>query len=206
MSDALYACMCPYCISLWYCRIHEKMMLSTIPIDKDYFREFAKSHNALLFPAFELQRLLRKKCLGKTFWIECSKRRIELSNGHYLTVAQINDMINKNAFSVNPSFSYVDDDSKYYHPQKVVDSDPVSINHDVDRIMDVKGTFSKRRGSNATATSGTITPQPSKEKRKLLLAHFAVYLTVSQRIFLLVGYKLILNMEGVWIDQMVGLK
>ncbi len=42
------------------------------------FRHFVKTHNLLLFPAFMLQRALRKKLLSHSFWERCTKQRKEL--------------------------------------------------------------------------------------------------------------------------------
>lgn len=40
------------------------------------FREFAKTHPALFFPAFEMQRLIQTKILGKMFWKRHAEKRL----------------------------------------------------------------------------------------------------------------------------------
>lgn len=57
------------------------------------FSEFAKSHQNMLFPAFNLQLHLQNKVLGRSFWERCSKKRYELSKGKYITMAELLDMV-----------------------------------------------------------------------------------------------------------------
>jgi hypothetical protein len=64
-------------------------------IDKDVFREFTRRHPALLFPAFELQRVFRKHCLGEAFWKKLTQKRIDLSSGRFLSVGEIIEMLNR---------------------------------------------------------------------------------------------------------------
>lgn len=47
----------------------------------DKFREFVRSHPALLFPAFQMQLALQQAVLGVRFWEHCSAKRIRLSDG-----------------------------------------------------------------------------------------------------------------------------
>jgi hypothetical protein len=88
-----------------------------------------KKHQALLYPAFEIQKIIRKKCLGKRFWVNYSKRRIELSKGNYMTMKQINELINRNA--IHHHLRHIDDPLK----------------HDIEHLIDVKGSHAKRKGS-----------------------------------------------------------
>jgi hypothetical protein len=77
-------------------RIGDKIESMTLQdIDKDVFRDFTRRHPALLFPAFELQRVFRKHCLGETFWKKLTQKRIDLSNGQFLSVGQIIEMLNR---------------------------------------------------------------------------------------------------------------
>lgn len=42
---------------------------------RDAFSDFTRKHPALLFPAFEAQSCIIKKCLGEIFWIGVTERR-----------------------------------------------------------------------------------------------------------------------------------
>lgn len=69
-------------------------------IDIDIFREFSRTHQALLFPAFLMQELLQKKILGKSFWEKNANRRIELSRGKFIPIAKFMEIhLNKNLFN-----------------------------------------------------------------------------------------------------------
>jgi hypothetical protein len=50
------------------------------------FRQFAKSHQALLFPAFQMQLALQLKVLGQGFWERNAQRRIKFSDGQYVSI------------------------------------------------------------------------------------------------------------------------
>jgi hypothetical protein len=56
------------------------------PLDIDQFRLFTKSHQALLFPAFQMQSALQRKVLGHSFWEKNAERRIKFSNGQYVSI------------------------------------------------------------------------------------------------------------------------
>ncbi|CAM9923562.1 unnamed protein product [Scytosiphon promiscuus] len=58
-------------------------------INVDQFREFCRTHPAVLYPAFVLQTQMQEKILGPRFWTCCSNARIELSSGEYIDVAAI---------------------------------------------------------------------------------------------------------------------
>lgn len=76
-------------------RIGEKIESMTLrDINKDVFREFTRRHPALLFPAFELQRVFQKHCLGEAFWKKLTQKRIDLSDGKFLSVGEIIEMLN----------------------------------------------------------------------------------------------------------------
>lgn len=53
------------------------------------FREFAKSHPALFFPAFEMQRKLQNKVLGKRFWKNHAQKRVARSGTEYVRVKDL---------------------------------------------------------------------------------------------------------------------
>jgi hypothetical protein len=50
------------------------------------FGVFAKTHQALLFPAFQMQMALRRRCLGVKFWEKQAKKRMHFSDGKYISV------------------------------------------------------------------------------------------------------------------------
>lgn len=53
------------------------------------FAEFAQYHQALLFPAFQLQHMLQEKVLGVNFWRKCSERRIQITKGKYVALKDL---------------------------------------------------------------------------------------------------------------------
>jgi hypothetical protein len=55
-------------------------------LDIEKFRLFVKTHQALLFPAFQMQLALRRKILGVRFWERNAQKRIKFSNGKYISV------------------------------------------------------------------------------------------------------------------------
>lgn len=50
-------------------------------VDIEDFREFSRTHPALLFLAFQMQEKIQTYVMGPTFWKHYSERRIEISNG-----------------------------------------------------------------------------------------------------------------------------
>jgi hypothetical protein len=69
--------------------------MTLVNIDKDVFRDFTRRHPALLFPAFELQRVFQKHCLGEAFWKRLTQQRIDISYGKFLSVGQIIEMLSR---------------------------------------------------------------------------------------------------------------
>ena len=61
------------------------------------FREFSRTHPALLFNAFQMQEAIQERVLGRTFWEYYSERRIEVSKGRlYVPVTEFIELhINK---------------------------------------------------------------------------------------------------------------
>jgi hypothetical protein len=57
------------------------------------FAEFAKYHQGMLYPAFQLQYMLQGKVLGHSFWSKCSDRRIELSKGKYIALKNLMELV-----------------------------------------------------------------------------------------------------------------
>lgn len=58
-------------------------------ITVDVFREFCRTHPAVLYPAFVLQTTMQEKILGSKFWNACSSARVELSSGEYINVSEL---------------------------------------------------------------------------------------------------------------------
>lgn len=58
-------------------------------IDVEDFKQFSKTHPALLFPAFDLQINMRSGVLGSEFWEFQSSKRMELSKGRYISVEEL---------------------------------------------------------------------------------------------------------------------
>lgn len=58
-------------------------------IDINRFREFCRTHPAVLYPAFVLQTQMQGKIMGHKFWDECSRTRVELSNGTYIKISEL---------------------------------------------------------------------------------------------------------------------
>ncbi|CAM9201691.1 unnamed protein product [Ectocarpus sp. 12 AP-2014] len=69
-------------------------------INVDQFREFCRTHPAVLYPAFVLQTQMQEKILGSKFWISCSNARVALSSGAYVDIAAIlHAHVNEKAFA-----------------------------------------------------------------------------------------------------------
>jgi hypothetical protein len=62
-------------------------------IDAEAFCKFAKNHNALLFPAFEMQTALQRSTLGTAFWQRNSERRIEISKGRFVPIGKLMELV-----------------------------------------------------------------------------------------------------------------
>jgi hypothetical protein len=69
-------------------------------VNKDVFREFVRKHPALVFPAFAIQKKIQDKCLGSSFWKRISKRRKAISEGRYLSVSEIVELMNSESNKV----------------------------------------------------------------------------------------------------------
>lgn len=50
------------------------------------FRQFVKTHQALLFPAFQMQLALQRRILGQRFWARNANKRLKFSNGKYISI------------------------------------------------------------------------------------------------------------------------
>lgn len=61
----------------------------TRSISVDNFREFCRTHPAILYPAFVLQTQMQEKILGSKFWNACSESRVRLSSGEYISISAL---------------------------------------------------------------------------------------------------------------------
>lgn len=52
----------------------------------DQYRQFVKTHQALLFPAFQMQLALQRRILGVRFWERNANKRLKFSNGKYISI------------------------------------------------------------------------------------------------------------------------
>ena len=64
-------------------------------LDSERFYEFCRYHQAMLFPAFQLQLKLQERIMGTSFWRKCTNRRVELSKGTYVTMGDLMEMVRK---------------------------------------------------------------------------------------------------------------
>ena len=77
-------------------------------VDIDEFRAFSQKHQALLYPAFEIQRMIQSKILGEEFWNLLSLRRMELSEGKYIPIGEFMQLhINKNVYYKHVKTAYI---------------------------------------------------------------------------------------------------
>lgn len=58
-------------------------------INVDSFREFCRTHPAVLYPAFVLQTQMQEKILGSKFWSSCGNSRVQLSDGKYVDISDL---------------------------------------------------------------------------------------------------------------------
>lgn len=62
------------------------MEVANKPLTVDNFKRFLKTHQAMMFPVFQMQNKLRRKILGARFWHKAANRRIRFSNGKHISV------------------------------------------------------------------------------------------------------------------------
>lgn len=67
-------------------------------VNMEDFAKFSHTHQALLFPAFQLQETLRKSILGVEFWLNLTGRRLEISQGKFVSVNEFMNMHLGNKF------------------------------------------------------------------------------------------------------------
>lgn len=58
------------------------------PFKIDNFHKFIKNHQAMLFPAFQMQLALQRKFLGTSYWESNANRRMDLCDGKYISVGK----------------------------------------------------------------------------------------------------------------------
>jgi hypothetical protein len=57
------------------------------------FAKFVKTHEEMLFPAFQMQLKIQEKVFGRRFWERCSSRRVEICKGKYASITEIMMMV-----------------------------------------------------------------------------------------------------------------
>jgi hypothetical protein len=102
--------LCSFCsfdhLTFSHSVLHELKQIeknSTFNVEK--FADFAKYHQGMLYPAFQLQYMLQGKILGHKFWTRCSERRIELAKGKYIALKDLMELVSFPSFYC--SFIYV---------------------------------------------------------------------------------------------------
>jgi Ca2+-binding EF-hand superfamily protein len=107
----------------------------------DKFRDFVRSHPALLFPAFQMQLALQTAIMGVSFWTRCSTKRVRLADGRRVRVEIIKSM-----------------NTQDYMHRKVIATDAVPVTEGSERhtlrpkqqvatlILQATGTLHYRRG------------------------------------------------------------
>jgi Ca2+-binding EF-hand superfamily protein len=64
------------------------------------FEQFAKTHPALLYPAFSFQHELQRRCLGCSFWERMSQSRLQITREKGTTITQfLKAQTNSNAYN-----------------------------------------------------------------------------------------------------------
>jgi hypothetical protein len=61
--------------------------------DINRFSKFARRHQHMLFPAFQMQLKLQERIMGSKFWEKCTERRVEWSKGKYISIAQLMELV-----------------------------------------------------------------------------------------------------------------
>jgi hypothetical protein len=80
-------------IQLYSFRISAELKALDDDLDVDAFVNFARTHHALLFPAFQMQSALQAKVLGVSFWENHANRRIEISKGKFVPIARFMELV-----------------------------------------------------------------------------------------------------------------
>ena len=78
-----HTCVIPSRISLELQQFEEKKQ----NFDAEKFHKFMLYHQAMLFPAFQMQQALQRKILGTSFWERQSERRLKDTNGVYVSIS-----------------------------------------------------------------------------------------------------------------------
>jgi hypothetical protein len=61
--------------------------------DLHQFSRFARTHQQMLFPAFQMQLKLQDKVMGRKFWEKCTNKRVEWTHGHFMSMADLMEMV-----------------------------------------------------------------------------------------------------------------
>lgn len=63
--------------------------LDSKQIDLETFKEFSRKHQALLYPAFEMQTRFQKCVVGNDFWAVFSRQRVKVFKDRYVPIGEI---------------------------------------------------------------------------------------------------------------------
>lgn len=63
--------------------------LNTKQIDLDTFKEFSRKHQALLYPAFEMQSRFQRRVIGNIFWATYCQMRMNMFKERYVPIEEI---------------------------------------------------------------------------------------------------------------------
>ena len=63
--------------------------LDSKQIDLESFQDFSRRHQALLYPAFEMQNRFQKLVVGNVFWEVYSRQRVQVFKDRYIPIQEI---------------------------------------------------------------------------------------------------------------------
>eukprot|EP00602_Paraphysomonas_sp_CaronLab_P006278 CAMPEP_0185026646 /NCGR_PEP_ID=MMETSP1103-20130426/10981_1 /TAXON_ID=36769 /ORGANISM="Paraphysomonas bandaiensis, Strain Caron Lab Isolate" /LENGTH=470 /DNA_ID=CAMNT_0027560297 /DNA_START=92 /DNA_END=1504 /DNA_ORIENTATION=+ len=128
------------------------------------FRDYAKSHPTLFFPAFEIQRKLQSKVLGKHFWKNHGKKRVARSGGREYVC--INDLIGLRTVVADDVFPY--HDGKQNESSSIAAMNAAAHDQKVKELMQL----TDARGKRAQNIQRQTVPH-AKQRRKSFDDKFA---------------------------------
>jgi Ca2+-binding EF-hand superfamily protein len=122
------------------------------------FKEFTRTHPALLFHAFRMQESIQDRVLGRVFWAYYSERRIEISRGRlYVPISEFLDLhLNKNMKDavVNHNIGLGNDPRKApgYDPDEPLSQRKFGgkIGDRAVQILESTGSMARRKGKELT--------------------------------------------------------
>lgn len=97
-------------------------------VDVAKFIDFTRTHHTLLYPAYQIQRILMKKIMGQSFWSKQANKRIEISKGKYVPIVKFMEIhLNKELYEefihdtkIRPEAEYLAEHTGTRHERKLV--------------------------------------------------------------------------------------